>query len=113
MVDPLTGSQRTVRKVHYGWIVVLMGMLTTVGAHGFGRMAYTLVLPEMCEGLGITFTRAGMLASGNLMGYLVFALVGGILASRYGSRLVISLSLLLMGVTMLLTGMAASFEFAL
>jgi MFS family permease len=90
-----------------------MGMLTTVGAHGFGRMAYTLILPEMCAGLGITFTKAGMLASGNLMGYLIFSLIGGILASRYGSRIVISLSLLLMGITMLLTGMAATFEFAL
>ncbi len=109
----MTNPQGSVRKVHYGWIVVLMGMLTTVGAHGFGRMAYTLILPEMCAGLGITFTKAGMLASGNLMGYLIFSLIGGILASRYGSRIVISLSLLLMGITMLLTGMAATFEFAL
>ena len=109
----MTNPQGSVRKVHYGWIVVLMGMLTTVGAHGFGRMAYTLILPEMCAGLGITFTKAGMLASGNLMGYLIFSLIGGILASRYGSRIVISLSLLLMGITMLLTGMAATFEHAL
>jgi sugar phosphate permease len=109
----LANPQGAVRKVHYGWIVVLTGMLATIGAHGFGRMAYTLILPEMCAGLGITFTKAGMLASGNLMGYLIFSLVGGILASRYGSRIVISLSLLLMGITMLLTGMAATFEFAL
>jgi len=100
------------RRLHYGWIVVLMGLLTTVGAHGFGRMAYTLILPEMREGLGITYTQAGLLATGNMTGYLIFALVGGFLAARYGSRIVISLSLLLMGITMLLTGMAGSFEFA-
>ena len=100
------------KRYHYGWIVVFMGMLTTIGAHGFGRMAYTLILPEMREGLGITFTQSGLLASGNLAGYLFFALVGGFLAARYGSRMVISLSLLLMGLTMLLTGAAGSFEFA-
>lgn len=99
-------------KFHYGWVVVFMGMLTTIGAHGFGRMAYTLILPEMSEALGLTFTQAGLLASGNMAGYLLFAFIGGFLAARYGSRIVISLSLLLMGVTMLLTGLAASFEFA-
>jgi hypothetical protein len=26
-------------KLHYGWIVIFMGMLTTIAAHGFGRMA--------------------------------------------------------------------------
>jgi len=90
-----------------------MGMLTSVGAHGFGRMAYTLILPEMRDGLSISNAGAGLLASGNLAGYLIFALIGGILASVYGSRIVISLSLLLMGISMMLTGMAASFEFAL
>ncbi|NMB34989.1 MAG: YbfB/YjiJ family MFS transporter [Firmicutes bacterium] len=97
---------------HYGWIIVFMGMVASMGAHGFGRMAYTLILPEMCEGLGITYTQAGLLGTGNFIGYLAFALIGGFLAARYGSRIVISLSLFLMGVTMVLTGMAQSFELA-
>ena len=25
-------------KLHYGWIVIFMGLLTTIAAHGFGRM---------------------------------------------------------------------------
>jgi MFS family permease len=99
-------------RVHYGWVVIFTGMLAAVGAHGFGRMSYTLILPEMREGLGLTYTQAGLLATGNLVGYLVFAVIGGFLASRYGARRVISLSLLLMGVTMLLTGIANSFGWA-
>lgn len=99
-------------RIHYGWIVVLTGMLAAVGAHGFGRMSYTLILPEMREGLGLTYTQAGLLATGNLVGYLVFAVIGGFLASKFGARRVISLSLLLMGVTMLLTGIANSFGWA-
>ncbi len=30
-------------KLHYGWIVILMGLLVLIGAHGFGRMSYTLM----------------------------------------------------------------------
>lgn len=105
-------KQRRSTRVHYGWIVVLAGMLAAVGAHGFGRMSYTLILPEMREGLGLTYTQAGLLATGNLVGYLVFAVIGGFLASKYGSRRVISLSLVLMGICMLLTGIANSFGWA-
>jgi MFS family permease len=87
-------------------------MLAAVGAHGFGRMSYTIILPEMREGLGLTYTQAGLLATGNLVGYLVFAVIGGFLASKFGARRVISLSLLLMGICMLLTGLANSLEWA-
>jgi len=99
-------------RVHYGWIVVLAGMLAAVAAHGFGRMSYAVILPQMKEGLTLTDTQAGLLATGNLIGYLVFAVIGGFLASRFGARRVISLSLVLMGITMLLTGIANSFQWA-
>jgi len=99
-------------RVHYGWIIVLTGMLATIAAHGFGRMSYTLILPEMKEGLGLTYTQAGLLSTGNFIGYLLFAVIGGFLASRYGTRRVISLSLVLMGISMLLTGIGNSFEWA-
>lgn len=97
---------------HYGWVVIFTGMLATIGAHGFGRMAYTLILPQMQEGLGLTYAQAGLLSTGNFIGYLACAVIGGFLAARYGTRIVIPISLLLMGVTMLLTGAAQSFEFA-
>ena len=97
---------------HYGWIVVFTGMLVTIGAHGFGRMSYTLILPEMRQGLDLTHTQAGLIATGNFIGYMAFALIGGFLAAKYGSRLVISLSLLLMGITLILTGVAETFGMA-
>ncbi|MBC7336046.1 MAG: MFS transporter, partial [Clostridia bacterium] len=46
-------------RFHYGWVVMLMGMLTTIGSHGFGRMTYTLILPPMKEELALTYTQAG------------------------------------------------------
>ena len=97
---------------HYGWIVIAMGTLTTIGAHGFGRMAYTLILPSMKDGLHFSYTQLGLLGTGNFIGYLALAVSGGILAVRFGSRIIITLALILMGLTMILTGFAQSFSFA-
>jgi MFS family permease len=99
-------------KIHYGWIVVFTGLLVTIGAHGFGRMSYTIILPAMKDGLHLNYTQLGLIGTGNLIGYLAMALIGGILAARLGSRRVISLSLALMGVTMILTGLAQDFRSA-
>jgi len=99
-------------RLHYGWIVIFMGMLTTIAAHGFGRMAYTIILPAMKDGLRFDYTQLGLLGTGNFIGYLTMAIIGGFLAARYGTRIVITLALILMGLTLLLTGLAQSFGFA-
>ena len=90
-----------------------MGLLTTVGAHGFGRFAYSMINPSMIDGLGLSYTQVGNLATGNFIGYMVLSIIGGFLAARFGTRIVISLSLALMGITMILTGMADTYGFAL
>ena len=100
------------KKIHYGWIVIFMGMVATVAAHGFGRMAYTILLPAMKDGLHFDYTQLGLLGTGNFIGYLSMAIIGGFLAARFGTRTVITIALLLMGVTMMLTGLAKSFGFA-
>ncbi len=99
-------------KIHYGWIVIFMGLLTTIAAHGFGRMSYTIILPAMKDGLQFNYTQLGLLGTGNFIGYLTMAIIGGFLAARFGTRIVITLALILMGVTMILTGLAQSFGFA-
>jgi len=99
-------------KLHYGWIVIFMGLLTTIAAHGFGRMAYTIILPAMKDGLAFDYTQLGLLGTGNFIGYLTMAIVGGFLAARFGTRIVITFALLLMGVTLILTGLADTFGFA-
>ncbi len=96
-------------RVHYGWFVIFTGLAVTIGAHGFGRMSYTLILPAMKDGLHFSYTQLGLLGTGNFIGYLVMAIVGGFLAARFGSRIVITLALVLMGVTMILTGFVETF----
>jgi hypothetical protein len=100
------------RKLHYGWIVIFMGMLTTIAAHGFGRMSYTVILPSMKTALDLTYTQMGWLGTGNFVGYLTMAIIGGFLAARFGTRIVITIALILMGATLILTGLAQSFGFA-
>lgn len=100
------------RRFHYGWVVIFTGLLVTVGAHGFGRMSYTLILPAMKDGLHFNYTQLGLLGTGNFVGYLVMAIVGGFLAARFGTRTVITLALGLMGITLVLTGLAQGFGFA-
>ncbi len=100
-------------RFHYGWIILLVGFIGVTGALGFGRFAYTPILPSMKEGLSLTYAQMGWIGTGNFVGYLVFSLVGGYLATRIGSRVVISISLVLVAVGLILTGISDSFEFAL
>ncbi len=100
-------------RLHYGWVILLFCTLTVLGALGFARFGYTLILPDMQASLDLSNTQTGGLATANFVGYLALAAVGGFLASRYGPRRVISISMLLVGVTMVFTGLAKSFQGAL
>ena len=82
-------------RIHYGWVVIFMGLLTTIAAHGFGRMSYTIILPAMKDGLQFNYTQLGLLGTGNFIGYLTMAIIGGFLAARFGTRIVITLALVL------------------
>ncbi|MCZ7664762.1 MAG: MFS transporter [Thermoleophilia bacterium] len=94
---------------HWGWAVLVMGALVTFGSLGLGRFGYTMVLPSMQKGLELDNAQAGALATTGLVGYMVLAVGGGLLASRYGPRIVISVGLLATGAGMLLTAAAGGF----
>ena len=115
MLIEKTDSTPAVRqkKIHYGLVILLMGILTTTGVMGFARYGYTTILPSMMEGLGLDNTAMGLVASGNLAGYMVFSLVAGFLASKYSPRVIILISMLVSGGTMVLTGLAGNIWTAL
>lgn len=101
------------RQFHYGWVILAMGVITVLGSLGLARFGYTMILPHMRIGMDLTKTQAGTLATANFVGYLVLAIVGGFLASRYGPRGVISASMFLIGAAMIMTGFASGFRMAL
>ncbi|HEY3275337.1 MAG TPA: MFS transporter [Syntrophorhabdaceae bacterium] len=95
--------------VHYAWVVAFTGTLVVILSHGFGRMSYSVILPSMKEGLALDYTQIGFIAMGNFIGYLCLAVIGGFLAARFGVRKVAFASLLVMGISLFLTGFAESF----
>ena len=80
-----------------------------MGCLGFARFGYTLILPAMQATLGLSNTQTGVLATGNFVGYLAMATIGGFVASRYGARRVIVFFMLLTALGMGLTGLAGGF----
>jgi sugar phosphate permease len=99
-------------KKHYAWVIAWTGALVVLLAHGFGRMSYSVILPPMKEGLSLTYTQVGLVGTGNFIGYLCLAVIGGFLAARFGARKIIFISLMVMGICLFLTGLSESFGFA-
>lgn len=62
---------KTVEKVRV-LVSSVLGMMVTVG---IARFAYTPMIPEMTQGVGLTESVAGYLASANYAGYLIGALL--------------------------------------
>jgi len=101
------------RTLHYGWVIAGLSVAITVGALGLGRFGYTVVLPSMKLGLGIGAVKAADLATGNMIGYLFFSAISGVLAARFGARAVISFFMLVVSSSMLFSGLAHSYPVAL
>ena len=89
---------------HYCWIIVFIAVLTVFGSLGLGRLCYTIILPEMQKYLELNNTETGILATFNLVSYLIFSAIGGALGTKYGPRIVIAIGLGLCGLGMLMTG---------
>ncbi|MBN1521735.1 MAG: MFS transporter [Candidatus Aureabacteria bacterium] len=102
----------TSQRIHYAWIILIMGTLGVFGALGLARFGYTVVLPSMQEGLHMDNTQAGILATANLIGYLALCAIGGALASRFGPRSVLSIGLFLCAASMILTGLVNDMQTA-
>ncbi|MEN6616210.1 MAG: MFS transporter [Syntrophorhabdus sp.] len=98
--------------MHYAWIIAATGTLVVLLAHGFGRMSYSVLLPAMRDGLHFSYTQLGLIGTGNFIGYLSLSIIGGFLASRFGVRRVVFVSLIILGVSIFLTGFTNSFIYA-
>ncbi len=64
-------------------LILILSLAPTIGL-GIGRFAYSLVLPDMRDTLGWSYSVAGFLNTVNAAGYLVGALVAARLIRRFG-----------------------------
>ncbi|MFW5823712.1 MAG: MFS transporter [Marinobacter sp.] len=67
-------------------IMVTCGLLTSLVVIAFARMAYGVILPYMRADLGLSYQQAGILGTITAFGYLLFVLIGGVAAARFGAR---------------------------
>lgn len=96
--------------VRHEFVMLVLIVLAVFGGLGLGRFGYTSILPAMQDGLRLTNTQTGALQSWNLVGYLLTVVVAGLLAARYGPRVVIASALFVAATGLLVTGLVPSFE---
>src|SRR5512134_2460642 len=106
----LVATHAAVPPARYEFVILALIVLAVFGALGLGRFGYTSILPAMQEALRLTNTQTGELQSWNLTGYLLTAMLAGLLAARYGPRVVISCALFVAAVGLLVTGFVPTFE---
>ena len=68
---------------HPARLILILSLTPTVGL-GIGRFAYALVLPDMRDALGWSYSAAGFMNTINAAGYLGGALVAAGLIRRFG-----------------------------
>ena len=107
--DP--NSRHTVQKMHYGWIIVMVGTLVIFACLGLARFAFGMLLPSMSAGLGMSYDEMGFLGTGNFTGYLVAVALAPFLLRRFTPRQMIASGLFLIALCML--GIAAGNSYLL
>jgi predicted MFS family arabinose efflux permease len=75
--SPLRSAAHPVR------LILLLSLTPTVGL-GIGRFAYSLVLPDMRDSLGWSYSAAGFMNTINAAGYLAGAMAASRLIRRFG-----------------------------
>jgi predicted MFS family arabinose efflux permease len=68
---------------HPARLILILSLAPTVGL-GIGRFAYSLVLPDMRDALGWSYSAAGFMNTVNAAGYLAGALMAARIIRRFG-----------------------------
>jgi len=71
------------QPAHPAGLILILSLAPTVSL-GIGRFAYSLVLPDMRDTLGWTYSAAGFMNTINAAGYLAGALLASRLIKRFG-----------------------------
>lgn len=95
--------------IHYGWVIVGVGVLVKMAGLGFGRFAYPMLIPSMKESLSFNYSEMGLLSGAIMMGYFLFSLIAGVLATRSSPKKIVISSLLCGAISMFSIGRLSGF----
>ena len=79
----MTAPDRHLPPAHPARLILILSLAPTIGL-GIGRFAYALVLPDMRDALGWSYSAAGFMNTINAVGYLAGALMASRLIKRFG-----------------------------
>jgi len=103
-----TKGDAMVLRLHWGWLI-LASCFLTVFTYFSIRMSYSILMPEMILSLGISKTRAAIIASSFFVIYTALAPFMGYWVDRVNARRLIPFFNLIHGAGTLGMGMASSF----
>jgi predicted MFS family arabinose efflux permease len=81
--NPVKTPALSLQSAHPARLILALSLAPTVGL-GLGRFAYSLVLPDMRDTLGWSYSAAGFMNTINAAGYLAGALIASGLIKRFG-----------------------------
>jgi predicted MFS family arabinose efflux permease len=93
---------------HPAWLILVLSLAPTIGL-GIGRFAYSLVLPDMRDTLGWSYSAAGFMNTINAAGYLAGALTASRLVNRFGLSAAVRWGTLACLASLALSGMSGNF----
>jgi predicted MFS family arabinose efflux permease len=81
--NPVKTPDRPSPPAHPARLILILSLAPIIGL-GIGRFAYSLVLPDMRDSLGWSYSAAGFMNTINAAGYLAGALIAAKLIKRFG-----------------------------
>jgi predicted MFS family arabinose efflux permease len=97
-----------VSPAHPARLILILSLAPTIGL-GIGRFAYSLVLPDMRDTLGWSYSAAGFMNTVNAAGYLAGALTASKLVDRFGLSVVVRQGTLACIAALLLSALSGNF----
>ena len=93
---------------HPARLILILSLAPTIGL-GIGRFAYSLVLPDMRDALGWSYSTAGFMNTTNAVGYLAGALLASRMIRRFGLSRTVRLGTLACLLSLMLCATSGNF----
>lgn len=97
-----------IAKPNLARVILMLALAPTIGL-GIGRFAYSLVLPDMRDTLGWSYSAAGFMNTINAAGYLAGALIAAPLSRKLGLLMLVRGGTLFCILSLALCAMSANF----